>query len=180
MNLEQKIKNSLVLLISLFFILFAWGFLNSEAVMFYCLLAALFFSASFLLFQAYIRIQHNIDKRSDYLLDIGKKTAESHSFEEKNIKEYIDNFKRDTLLFFEKLLDKLESDKQKTDKDFLSEKADLDRKMEIAFDKLDFFRKEMNYKMEKMAEKNNDIFVALKVLEKRLEMIEDKEKDKAR
>jgi len=181
MDLEQKIKNSLLFLISLFSILSVFGLFYSKVVAFYCAPVTLFLLVLFLSFQAYIRIQHNIDKRSDYLLDVEKKILDSQFSAEKNISGYVDNFKKDILSFFEKLLEKLESDKQKIDGDFLSEKADLNRKMEIAFDKLEFSRQETNYKIEKISEKINDISVSLKVLESlyKIEALKNKEKDEA-
>jgi hypothetical protein len=177
MDLEQKIKNSLLFLISLFSTLSIFGLFYSKDLAFYCAPITLIVLALFLSFQAYIRIQHNIDKRSDYLLDVEKKILNNQKY----VEEYIDNFKKDTLSFSEKLLEKLELDKQKTDRDFLSEKADLDRKMEIAFDKLEFSRKETNYKIEKISEKINDISVSMKVLESlyKIEALKNKEKDEA-
>jgi len=186
MDLEQKIKNSLLFLISLFFILSVFGLFYSKVMVFYCAPITLFLLVLFLSFQAYIRIQHNIDKQNadkqfNDFLDIGKKIIDNQFSVEKNISGYVDNFKKDILSFFEKLLEKLESDKQKIDGEFLSEKADLNRKMEIAFDKLEFSRQETNYKIEKISEKINDISVSLKVLESlyKIEALKNKEKDEA-
>jgi hypothetical protein len=158
MNIEKKIKVILLALSAVFLLLSILCFFYFESAVIFFMFTAFFFLSAFLGLEIYLRIQHNIDKKADSFWGITKRILDNQI----SVERYVDGFKKDTLIFFEKVLDKLEADKQKSDDKFLAEKGDFDRKMEIAFDKFEFTRKETISKMEKISDKNDDILLSLK------------------
>lgn len=161
MNPEKNTQFFLLILAIVFSILSYFNYLYSNI--------ALLLVTAVIALEIHFRIQHNLDKNlesSDKNSEIANKSLEMSNKlldNQRAVEAYVDNFKKDILIFFNKVLNELETERQKIDDRFLAEKKDFDIKMEMALDKLEFSRKENYYKMEKIIEKTDNISMSLKV-----------------
>jgi len=147
MNGEQKTKIFLALLALVFSILSYFNYFYSNV--------ALLLVTAIVAVEIHLRIQHNIDS----ILESNRKISENQH----NVEIYVDNFKKEITIFFGKVLRELEIEKQKMDDNFMLKKGDLDKDMEHALDGLDLWKKETGHKLDRTAERVENLTVLLKV-----------------
>jgi len=158
MNIEKKLKIFLLSLAVLSFCLFLLYFSNLRILSAVFLVVALMTLSALIFFEAYLRLQHNIDIKAGLTLNGIEKLLAGKMETEKDLND----FKKDIINFFEKLLEDLEDEKQKSDVKFLQIQEALDRKIEIVFSRFEYAGKENSVKMDKISEKNEVILASLK------------------